>query len=75
MKKWIAMILGVVMLVSMVGCGDTETAKKDEKFDTFVAGFGKTIITPEYEVHLGSHGDEESRVQRICSSGQGKGRL
>lgn len=64
MKKLLAMVLGVVMLVSMVGCGDTQTAKKKEKFDAFVAGFGKTIITPEYEVHLGSHGDEESRVSK-----------
>ena len=64
MKKLLAMLLGVVMLVSMVGCGDTGAAKKKEKFDTFVAGFGKTIITPEYAVHLDSHGDTETRVSK-----------
>ena len=63
MKKIIAMLLGVAMLVSMVGCGDTGAVKK-EKFDTFVAGFGKTVITPEYAVHLGSHGDAETRVSK-----------
>lgn len=64
MKKLLAMVLGVVMLVSMVGCGDTQTTKQKEKFDTFVAGFGKTVITPEYAVHLDSHGDAETRVSK-----------
>ena len=64
MKRVIAMALGVVMLCGMVGCGNTETAKKKETYDTFVAGFGKTIITPEYEVHMASHGDEASRVSQ-----------
>ena len=64
MKRVIAMALGVVLLCGMVGCGNTETVKKKETFDTFVAGFGKTIITPSYDVHLGSHGDSKSRISK-----------
>ena len=64
MKKWIAIILGTVLLISMVGCGNTGAAKKVETFDTFAAGFGKTIITPEYAVNLDSHGDTATRVSK-----------
>jgi hypothetical protein len=64
MKKWIAIVLGAVLLISMVGCGNTGATKKVETFDTFVAGFGKTIITPEYAVNLDSHGDTATRVSK-----------
>ena len=64
MKKWLALLLVVIMCIGMVGCGETETAKKKEKFDTFVAGFGKVLITPEYDVHLGSHGDSATRISQ-----------
>ena len=41
LKRILALILGSALMVTgAVGCGQGEVAKKQEKFDTFVAGFG-----------------------------------
>lgn len=65
LKRILALILGSALMVTgAVGCGQGEVAKKQEKFDTFVAGFGKVCVTPNGPVHMGSHGDAKTRVTR-----------
>lgn len=61
MKKFVCMILVLVMALSLVACGgEGGAAGKSE--GGFQVGFGKIDITPEKPVHLASYGDADTRI-------------
>lgn len=58
MKKWIACILALILVLSLCACGSSEGGEK--KKEGLHVGFGRESIVPEYEVHM-SGGDWKSR--------------
>ena len=58
MKRWIAMLLTVVLVLSLCACGSSEGGKKEGLY----VGFSRQDITPtKYEVHMAG-GDWKSRT-------------
>lgn len=70
MKKWIALLLVAVMVLSFCACGkesdaaDTTAEANDPLKGKFSVGYGKTNITPQEGVPLGSYGDEKTRISQ-----------
>ena len=60
MKKILTILLAVVMLLSLMGCGGTE-AKEPEEVQGLQAGFGREKITPSENVYL-QGGDWKNRM-------------
>ena len=67
MKRVFAMLLSLCLLVSLAACGgadqgaaaDTTTAASAQ---VFMAGFGKTIFTPEESVPMAGYGNSKERM-------------
>ena len=67
MKRVFAMLLSLCLLVSLAACGgadqgaaaDTTTAATAQ---VFMAGFGKTIFTPEESVPMAGYGNSKERM-------------
>ncbi len=60
MKKILSLLLVVLMLLSLVACGDNNEDKKNE--GGFQIGFGRVDVTPEGVVHMGSYNSEETSL-------------
>ena len=57
MKRFLALFLSLVMILSLCACGGGEAAAKDG----LKVGYGKVNLTPGYIVGLGGYSDAETR--------------
>lgn len=64
MKKILCVILAVVLCLSACACGGEggESGSSADAPGVFQIGFGRENITPEFSVHLGSYGDDDTRM-------------
>jgi len=66
MKRLLSLILSLLLAVSLVACGKSDSPAGDSASgkteSTFMAGFGMMDITPKDAVPLGSYGDAKDRI-------------
>ena len=66
MKKIMCLLLSIIMLLSLVACAGgsagSEAGATTEAKGVFMAGFGKTDITPKDPVPMASYGDSKDRI-------------
>lgn len=64
MKKFLSLVLVLVMLLGLVACGNSSAAGETASNNgaVFMAGFGMRDITPKDPVPLDSYGDARDRI-------------
>lgn len=65
MKRWIALLLSLVMMLTLCACGSsTPEETQSETPEGLQVGYAKVNITPDYVVGLGGYSDAESRASQ-----------
>ena len=68
MKRFFSFLLTLVLVLSLVACGksepETPTLLGNQKFDTFVAGYGKVDCTPNSPVYLEGY---QNNIERLST--------
>ena len=63
MKKWIALLLALVMVLALCACnGSGAEDTQASGAEGLQVGFAKVNITPDYQVGLGGYSDAETRT-------------
>lgn len=64
MKRFITLLLTIVLILSLCACGastNAEGANPDTAFDGLKVGFSKINLTPSYAVGLGGYSNDDTR--------------
>ena len=62
MKKLLAVLLSVVLLLSVVGCGKAEPEETEAPAPGLQVGYGREDITPQSSVPMGGYGKSSARM-------------
>ena len=61
MKRFLALLFVLCLLLSLCACGNKEAGKNDTPEKVFMAGFGRVDMTPDFSLGLSGYDNAETR--------------